>query len=308
MGAASHVPKPWPGATLPTTSHTDDPFTGHMAEAWITSRQNISPKRLEAPGPDVSQLQQIFRSAASAPDHGLVKPWRFVIVPQDKRALLAEVFALALVDRDPGATLEQIETAREKAHRAPVLMLVVARLGNCEPPTPALERMVSVGAADDSTSVTLITAWPALPSLTLVSPMLTQASSALAPVQQDILWAEHLLFFFPLWMGDMPALTKAFIEQVARPGFAVGPDDARPFGHKPLSGRSARVVVTMGMPALVYRWFYRANSLKALERNVLGFIGYGPIHETLIGQVDTLGEAGVSTWLKRLRRLGRQGD
>ena len=120
--------------------------------------------------------------------------------------------------------------------------------------------------------------------------------------------ADHLVLLFPLWMGDMPALTKGFIEQVARPGFAVGPEGARPFGHKPLSGRSARVVVTMGMPALVYRWFYRAHSLKALERNVLGFIGYGPIHETLIGQVEALGEAGAATWLKRLRRLGRRGD
>ncbi|MEX1168337.1 MAG: nitroreductase [Hydrogenophaga sp.] len=118
-----------------------------FADALITSRQNISPKRLIAPGPDVSQLERIFRSAASAPDHGLVRPWRFVVVPQNKRALLAEAFALALVDRDPGATLEQIETAREKAHRAPMLMLVIARLGDCEPPIPALERMVSVGAA-----------------------------------------------------------------------------------------------------------------------------------------------------------------
>lgn len=118
-----------------------------FADALITSRQNISPKRLVEPGPDVAQLQQILRSAASAPDHGLVRPWRFVIVPPEKRALLAEVFALALLDRDPGATLEQIETAREKAHKAPVLMLVVARLGACEPPIPSLERMVSVGAA-----------------------------------------------------------------------------------------------------------------------------------------------------------------
>lgn len=130
----------------------------------------------------------------------------------------------------------------------------------------------------------------------------------LKPVQDGMRWANHLVLMFPLWMGDMPAFTKAFIEQVARPGFAVGPEGARPFGHKPLSGRSARVVVTMGMPALVYRWFYRAHSIKALERNVLGFIGFGPIHETLIGQVDTLGEAGVSTWLKRLDRLGRRGD
>lgn len=68
-------------------------------------------------------------------------------MPPDKRALLAEVFALALVDRDPGATLEQIETAREKTHRAPLLMPVVARLGACRSPIPALERRVSAGAA-----------------------------------------------------------------------------------------------------------------------------------------------------------------
>ncbi|MDZ7812951.1 MAG: nitroreductase [Ideonella sp.] len=121
-----------------------------MADALITSRQNISPKRLVEPGPDAAQRLQIFRAAAAAPDHGLIQPWRFVIVPADKRALLAEVFALALVDRDPCATLEQIEAAREKAHRAPLLMLVVARLGDCEPPIPVLERMVSVGAAVQS--------------------------------------------------------------------------------------------------------------------------------------------------------------
>ena len=147
MRDAPSLPTTWPGTARPTTPLEAEPGIDHLAEAWITSRQNISPKRLEAPGPNGSQLHQIFRSAASAPDHGLVRPWRFVIVPPDKRALLAEVFALALVDRDPGATLEQIETAREKAHRAPLLMLVVARLGTCEPPIPGLERMVSVGAA-----------------------------------------------------------------------------------------------------------------------------------------------------------------
>lgn len=118
-----------------------------FAEALIASRQNISPKRLAEPGPNRSQVEQLFRAAAAAPDHGLVMPWRFVIVPTHRRTDLAEVFALALIDRDPGATLEQIEAAREKAHRAPCLVLAVARLGTCEPPIPVLERMVSVGAA-----------------------------------------------------------------------------------------------------------------------------------------------------------------
>ena len=118
-----------------------------FAEALITSRQNISPKRLVEPGPSTEQLERLFCAAAAAPDHGLLRPWRFVLVPEKRRVDLAEVFALALIDRDPGATLEQIESAREKAQRAPLLMLVVARLGWCEPDIPALERMVSVGCA-----------------------------------------------------------------------------------------------------------------------------------------------------------------
>ena len=92
----------------------------NSAYTLITSRQNISPKRLDEPGPSQQALEQIFRAAAAAP---------------------------ALIDRDPGATLEQIESAREKAYRAPCLILVVARLGSCEPPIPQLERMVSVGCA-----------------------------------------------------------------------------------------------------------------------------------------------------------------
>lgn len=130
----------------------------------------------------------------------------------------------------------------------------------------------------------------------------------LAPVQADILWSDHLMFFFPLWLGDMPALLKAFLEQVARPGFAFKPGADNPFGAKALSGRSARVVVTMGMPALVYRYLYRAHSVKSLERNVLGFVGIAPVHETLIGHVDTKDADTQSRWFTRLRRLGAAGE
>jgi putative NADPH-quinone reductase len=135
--------------------------------------------------------------------------------------------------------------------------------------------------------------------------------AALQGAQDDIAWAQHLVLFFPLWLGDMPAVLKGFLEQVARPGFAFTGDDAgqdeQPFNRKGLKGRSARVVVTMGMPALVYRWYFRAHSVKSLERNVLGFVGIAPVHETLIGMVERLGEAGVRQWQERLRRLGRQG-
>lgn len=134
--------------------------------------------------------------------------------------------------------------------------------------------------------------------------------AALQPVQDDIRWAQHLLLFFPLWMGDMPAYLKGFLEQVARPGFAFQPGDENNggFGKKGLGGRSARVVVTMGMPALVYRYYFRAHSVRALERNVLGFVGIAPVHETLIGMVDRIDADARAGWLAKLQALGRKGD
>ena len=113
----------------------------------IHERQNVAPKRLEAPGPDTAQLDQLLHAAAAAPDHGRLTPWRFVLVPADKRTLLAEAFAAALLERDPAAGETQLAQAREKAFRGPLLMLAVARLGAAEPDIPALERVVSLGCA-----------------------------------------------------------------------------------------------------------------------------------------------------------------
>ncbi len=133
-------------------------------------------------------------------------------------------------------------------------------------------------------------------------------SPAIKDVQLAISRAQHIVLFFPLWLGDMPAMLKGFLEQVARPGFAFHKEGDIPYANKALTGRSARVVVTMGMPAMVYRWYFRAHSVKSLERNILGFVGIAPVHETLIGQVGNLNEAAGKKWLDKLRALGRAGD
>jgi len=86
--------------------------------------------------------------------------------------------------------------------------------------------------------------------------------AGLRQAQADIAWAEHLVLFFPLWLGDMPAL--------------------------------------------VYRFYFRAHSVKNLERNILGFVGIAPIHTTLIGMVEGLSDAKRSAWLAKLSTLGRQ--
>lgn len=128
---------------------------------------------------------------------------------------------------------------------------------------------------------------------------------AIAKAQETIRHAGHIALFYPLWLGELPALLKGFLEQVMRPGFALGMGESG-FPKRLLKGRSARVVVTMGMPTPFYTWFYRAHSVKSLERNVLRLVGFGPVRRSLIGSVES-SDAYRQKWLKTMRRLGAAG-
>ncbi len=117
------------------------------AWALIQHRHTVLPLWLSEPGPDPAQLDMILRAAAAAPDHGELVPWRFVLIPAAARGRLAEVFAQALLERDPAATAHQIAQARQKAFRAPLLMLAVVRTGSAGDEIPAIERVISAGCA-----------------------------------------------------------------------------------------------------------------------------------------------------------------
>jgi len=130
-------------------------------------------------------------------------------------------------------------------------------------------------------------------------PALEQASS-------DLRWAGHWLFLFPLWHGTMPALFKGFLEQIFRPGFAME-YQARGFPKKLLAGRSARIVVTMGMPPLMYRWYFGAYGVRGFERSMLGFAGIKPIRENFYG-LTFADDAKRARWLDEMRRHGARGD
>jgi putative NADPH-quinone reductase len=127
---------------------------------------------------------------------------------------------------------------------------------------------------------------------------------ALKRAQDAIGWAEHIVILYPLWLGDMPALLKGFLEQIARPGFAIAPGK-RPGGL--LKGRTARLVVTMGMPAFFYRFYFGAHSVKSFERNILKFAGIRPVHHSLIGAIEGSIEA-RDKWLEEMARLGAAAE
>jgi len=145
-----------------------------------------------------------------------------------------------------------------------------------------------------------------------VPPLLTAedfAAEAIAPdiraAQESLAWAQHWVVFYPLWLGCMPAGLKAFWEQALRPGFVREGGQDITTGRLRLKGRTSHVVVSMGMPAFIYRWFYGAPGVKALERNILGFIGVKPRRRTIIGGVGQMTAERAKAWLARMEAAGR---
>jgi putative NADPH-quinone reductase len=132
-----------------------------------------------------------------------------------------------------------------------------------------------------------------------------EPNAAVRAVQDKFDWASHVVILYPLWLGGMPAMLKGLLEQLLRPGFAFS---TRKLGRWPVKlqgGKSARIIVTMGMPAAIYRFWYRAHSLRSLQRNILKFVGFHRVRATVIGSVETMSDAQRAAWLGAVEELGR---
>lgn len=125
----------------------------------------------------------------------------------------------------------------------------------------------------------------------------------LAAAHDAITSADHLVLIFPLWLGTLPAIFKGFLERVIQPDLV----EAQKQKAFPLilKGKSVRIVMTMGMPGLIYRWYYGAHALKMLRRNILAFLGAGPIRSTIYGMVEAVSTERRAGWLTEINGLGR---
>ena len=112
----------------------------------LKERTSTLPRFMSEPGPSDSELAEMFEVATRVPDHGMVRPWRFVVLRGDDRAKMGEVFADALKARKPDAEEESLNAERNRAMRSPVVVAVLART-KANPKVPHMEQVVSVGQA-----------------------------------------------------------------------------------------------------------------------------------------------------------------
>jgi nitroreductase len=112
----------------------------------LKERSSTLPRFMGEPGPSDQDLVDMFEAATRVPDHGMVCPWRFVVLRGDDRGKMGEVFANALKARNPDAAEESLQAERNRALRAPVVVAVLART-KPHPKVPHVEQIVSAGQA-----------------------------------------------------------------------------------------------------------------------------------------------------------------
>ncbi len=116
-----------------------------MDASTLLQQRNSAPKLCE-PGPDDAALDTMLRAALRAPDHANLRPWRFLLIQGDARIKLGDLFAQALLKRNPDATEAELAKAKSKSLRAPLIIAVVVRSSD-HPKVPFIEQQLSAGCA-----------------------------------------------------------------------------------------------------------------------------------------------------------------
>ena len=142
------------------------------------------------------------------------------------------------------------------------------------------------------------------PILTFGYRKISELEPDLVQMQQDILWADHLVFVYPNWWSTFPALLKGFIDRVFVPNFAFKYRENSPFWDKLLKGKTARLIVTMDTPKWYYWLINKSAGHNAMKVGVLEFCGIRPVNISVFSPIKSADEAKRKKWLAEVEKFG----
>ena len=126
----------------------------------------------------------------------------------------------------------------------------------------------------------------------------------LKQVQQDILWADHIVSVYPMWWGTFPALFKGLIDRVFLPRAFFKFEKGKIFPQKLLKGKSGRAIVTMDTGFWLGRKGVAALHYLVTRLVVWDFVGVSPFRMTALGAVFQSTEEKRKRWLEKVYNLG----
>lgn len=129
----------------------------------------------------------------------------------------------------------------------------------------------------------------------------------LLKAQEDIKWAEHLVWVYPTWFGSPPALMMGFISRVFHPSFAFKYRRKKDFiPVKMLKGKSARLIVTMDDYRIIDYLVFFNSVVRVMRRSVLWLSGIKPVRKTILAAVKRASPQKREKWLQKVERLGQK--
>jgi putative NADPH-quinone reductase len=136
----------------------------------------------------------------------------------------------------------------------------------------------------------------------------TELEPDLLEAQKEISNANHLVFVYPTWWSTYPALLKGFIDRVFLPGFAFKYRENSSLWDKLLTGKSARLIVTMDSPSWYYSLFTKKPGHNSMKKGILQFCGVNPVKITSISQVKRSKPEQRNKWIEKVEELGKLGN
>lgn len=125
----------------------------------------------------------------------------------------------------------------------------------------------------------------------------------LVEAQAKILWADHVVWIFPLWWGMMPAVLKGFIDRVLLPGYAFRYRPKSSLWDKLLKGKTSAIICTIDYPIWYFRLFLRGGGVGVMRKMVLEFCGFEVTRTTYLGPVRPSTLAQREEWLRKVERI-----
>ncbi|MSO55146.1 MAG: nitroreductase [Rhodospirillales bacterium] len=106
-----------------------------------------SATKLSAPGPSAAIIAKALQAATRAPDHGMLRPWKFLLIEGDARLRLGQLMAETLKRREPHVSADVMRRESEKPLRSPLIIVVAAKVQPDHPKIPEIEQVASAAAA-----------------------------------------------------------------------------------------------------------------------------------------------------------------
>lgn len=146
------------------------------------------------------------------------------------------------------------------------------------------------------------------PNLNLSQWRDTPREDDLQKLQEEMQWADHWVIVAPIWWGGVPAQFKGLIDRTLVPGFGFKYKAGSLMPERLLTGRSARVILTMDTPPWYDRLMFKEPGVRQLRKLTLEFCGLKPVKVTRFGPVIQSTEAQRERWLNEVARLGAAGQ